>query len=209
MSDVERRRTYNTQRVLIDSTRILSTTFDDGDLYFTGPQIELMRNLVQYANRIESYVAEYESGYYLTPDNDDWDDIQAIVADMEETLMGNPNTLWGYHDRLYEYNEHQKTGAGSYTLEVLEVPAGYVYVVNSIVSNSVGTALNHQHQVCLGNSCVTVHQETQSASAVLVINSGVSYVLAAGDKVKVVYTAAQDADYLVARVWGYMMVVPT
>ena len=208
MSEVERRRAYNAQRVLISSVAVLNPTFDDGDLYFTGPQIEIMRNLVQYANRPENYAAEWELGYYLIPDNDDWDDIQAIVADMEETLMGNPNTLWGYHDRLYEFNEHQKVGAGSYTLEVLEVPAGHVYVVNSIVSNSVGTALNHQHQVCLADSCVTVYQETQTASAVLVINTGISYVLAAGDKVKIIYAAAQDADYLVARVWGYMMLVP-
>ncbi|GAH00705.1 unnamed protein product, partial [marine sediment metagenome] len=51
-------------------------------------QLELLRNLTQYLHRRSSFADEYHTDYYLCADNDDWDVIEAIVADLEETLMG-------------------------------------------------------------------------------------------------------------------------
>jgi len=115
--------------------------------------------------------------------------------------------VWGYTERLYAFDTHTKAGAGTYTITVFTVPAGYVYVVNAIVSNDTATAIKHAHQVCDGDDCMTIHEETQSGAGVLIVNANISYPMEAGDKLKVVFTAAQDADYLVARVWGYKMKV--
>jgi len=88
MSETWRRKTYYKPRVLIDVERVLDPQYDDALLCITGAQLEMLRNLTQYLHRRSSFVSENHDGYYLVADNDDWDDIQAIVADLEETLMG-------------------------------------------------------------------------------------------------------------------------
>ena len=88
MSESWRRKTYYRTRVLVDVDRVLEPQFGDSLLCITGAQLEMLRNLTQYLHRRSTFVAEYESGTYLTADQEDWDDIQAIVADLEETLMG-------------------------------------------------------------------------------------------------------------------------
>jgi len=35
-----------------------------------------------------SFVSEYQEDYYVMPDDEDYDAIQAVVADLEDTLMG-------------------------------------------------------------------------------------------------------------------------
>jgi len=88
MAEAWRRKTYYKPRVLIDVERVLDPQYDDALLCITGAQLELLRNLAQYLHRRSTFVSENHEGYYLVADNDDWDDIQAIVADLEETLMG-------------------------------------------------------------------------------------------------------------------------
>ena len=88
MSTEWRRKTYYNKRVLINTERILDPQFDDSVLCLTGAQLELVRNLMQYLHRRSTFASEYEKGYYLAPTNDEWDDLQAIVADLEETIMG-------------------------------------------------------------------------------------------------------------------------
>lgn len=88
MSEEWRRKTYYDKRVLIDTERILDPQFEDSILCLTGAQLELVRNLMQYLHRRSTFASDYEKGYYLAPDNDEWDNLQAIVADLEETIMG-------------------------------------------------------------------------------------------------------------------------
>jgi len=88
MTETWRRKSYYTPRVLIDVGRVLSPEFPDSLLCLTGAQQELLRNLTQYLHRRSTFVSEYHDGFYLGPDNDDWDELQAIVAELEETLMG-------------------------------------------------------------------------------------------------------------------------
>ena len=88
MSEPSHRRTYYRKRILIESARILAPQFDDGLLCITGAQIEMLRNLMPYLKRRSTFVSSYQVGHYFIPNDADWDDIQAIVADLEETLMG-------------------------------------------------------------------------------------------------------------------------
>lgn len=88
MSEPWRRKKYYNKRVLIETSRILDPQFSDGLLCITGAQIEMLRNLMQYLKRRSTFVSSYETGYYIAPSEEEWDDLQAIVADLEETLMG-------------------------------------------------------------------------------------------------------------------------
>lgn len=132
MSESLRRRRFRYDRVMIESARILDPQLSDAVVYLTGAQVELLRNMTQYLRRIETYVVEYHLGYYLTPTVEDYDDLLAIVADLEETLMGNPNTLWGYHDGLVKVASGVLTGDGDKTIYGAAVPAGEVWRVEGI-----------------------------------------------------------------------------
>jgi hypothetical protein len=88
MSEDWRRKGYYDPRVLIDVPRVLDPQFYDSVLCLTGAQLEMLRNLTAYLARRSTFVSEYHDGYYLAPDNDEWDAIQAIVADLEEAIMG-------------------------------------------------------------------------------------------------------------------------
>ena len=130
MSESERRRKYRYNRVLIESARILTPQFADSVVYLTGPQIEMLRNVTQYLNRLDTYVEEHHSGYYLTPDAADYDDILEIVADLEETLMGNPNTIWGYSGRTESIFD-DTAAEGAFQKWTSGVPVGQVWVLQS------------------------------------------------------------------------------
>ena len=88
MSTEWRRKTYYRPRVLIDTQRILAPQFSDALVCITGAQLEMLRNLTQYLHRRSTYADGYETDYYLAPTEAEWDDLQAIVADLENTLMG-------------------------------------------------------------------------------------------------------------------------
>lgn len=132
MVDVLRKHVAPQYRVLVDAKAFLNTTISGAVLYFTPGQIELMRNLMQYANRRTTFVSDYYIGYYLSPDDTDWDLIQQQVADMEYKLMGNNNILWGYEDTLRIKELEDDAAAGTVVLETDAVPEGKLWVVNLV-----------------------------------------------------------------------------
>lgn len=133
MVDVLRKHVAPQYRVLVDGKAFLNTTINDGVLYFTAGQIELMRNLMQYANRRTTWVSDYYIGYYLSPTDEDWDLIQQEVADLEDTLMGNNNVIWGYADRYAEALEEFDLPAGVSDILCAEVPEGEVWEITGMV----------------------------------------------------------------------------
>ncbi len=88
MSEAWRKKTFYRPRVLIETSRVLYPQFGDSVLCITGAQLEMLRNLTQYLHRRSTFASEYETSGYLTPTNEEWDSIQAIVGDLEEVLMG-------------------------------------------------------------------------------------------------------------------------
>ena len=88
MGNEWRRKTYYRSRVMIETSRILDPQFPDSLLCITGAQIEMLRNLMQYLHRRSTFVTSQEEQYYLSPTTEEWDILQAIVADLEDTLMG-------------------------------------------------------------------------------------------------------------------------
>lgn len=88
MVDELRRQGYVKSRVLVGTWRVLDPQFDDATVYITGAELEILRNLMAYANRESTFVSAYHGTYYLTPTVGEWDSLRAIVAHLEEILMG-------------------------------------------------------------------------------------------------------------------------
>lgn len=95
-----RRKTYYRHRVLISTERVLDPQSEDALLCITGAQLEMLRNLTQYLKRRSTFSQSETEAGYLAPDSDDWDDIQAIVADLEEKLMGCEELFQLFEDML-------------------------------------------------------------------------------------------------------------
>ena len=127
MVDVLRKHVAPQYRILVDAKAFLNTTINDAVLFFTASQIELMRNLVDYANRRTTFVSDYYIGYYLSPDDTDWNLIQGIVADLEGKLMGNNNVIWGYESVYVEAKYNGALPAGDPFLYGATVPEGEVW----------------------------------------------------------------------------------
>lgn len=95
MVDPLRRHKYAFNRILIPAARILSPEFNAVYIFLTGSHVEILRNLLDYANRQHTFVDEYHDGYYISPDDTDWALIRLIVAELELMLMG---TVLGFYD---------------------------------------------------------------------------------------------------------------
>ena len=100
MSIEWRRKTYYKPRVLISTQRVLDPQFADGLICITGAELEMLRNLTQYLHRRSTFSeAETDMGY-LSPSTEDWDTILAIVANLEEKLMGCEELMAIFEDML-------------------------------------------------------------------------------------------------------------
>lgn len=208
MGEVERRRGYGYNRVLIESERILDPEFNDAVVFLSGAQIEMLRNVTQYLNRLGTYAAEYNSGYYLVPTDEDFDDILEIVADMEEALMGNPNTIWGYKD-IYSYFakvEYEVTGIQ--TLQSGVVPAGYVYVINSALGYFISGTV--ESVVISKVTDAGVYEMARDGAPTVDIPLSLygAYPLKEDNRIRIAWDIITEPCYVYIWLTGYMMKVP-
>lgn len=199
---------YAYNRVLLDVGVALDSPFDDGVLWFSGAQIGMLRTIVQYLRRQHTFVETYEEDYYTSPSTEDWDTIQAMVADMEDTLMGNPNTLWGYNDRLLTREAHTMLAPGVWTQEHPVVPAGEIWVMQGLSVYTSVTGAFYDTYVDHGlNATQVVVRQTPTGVKWDVITE-VGFILEEGDFVFVEWNNTVVGQQLVTDVWGYKMKVP-
>ena len=83
-----RKKTYYKPRIIIETQRVIESSIKDSLICLTGGEIEMLRNITHYLERRSTFVSEYQTTGYLCPDVDDWDTISAIVAQLQEKLMG-------------------------------------------------------------------------------------------------------------------------
>jgi len=100
MGNEWRKKTYYKPRVLISTERVLDPQFEDGLLCITGAEFEMLRNLTQYLRRRSTFSEDETESGYLSPSTADWDTIQAIVANLEEKLMGCEELMAVFEDML-------------------------------------------------------------------------------------------------------------
>lgn len=208
MSEEERRRKYRWNHVMIDTPRVLSPQFDDAVVYLTGAQLEMLRNITQYLERRETYVSEYNPGYYLTPTIAEFDGILAIVADLEEVLMGNPNTVWGYKEQYFDEPEDLDADAGYNALDGTVVPAGEVYRVESIRAyDQTSTCGTIEVLINVGGTVIQTEILSNPPANTRIKWDGMC-TLKEDDFIRIAYWGVTVNDVLKARIRGYKVQVP-
>lgn len=87
MSEAWRVKRYYEPRVIVPVTMLTETEIPDTLVCLSGAQVGLVRTLLQYATRRITWASDYQEDYYLAPTNEEWDTIEAFVADLEARLM--------------------------------------------------------------------------------------------------------------------------
>jgi hypothetical protein len=87
MAEEWRIKRYYQPRVLIGVEDTLSCPYPGLVVCLEGSELNVLRNLLQYAHRRATWVSEYHTSYYLAPDNDEWDNIESLVDGLEGKLM--------------------------------------------------------------------------------------------------------------------------
>jgi len=208
MAETERRRGYWHNQVLIDSDRILTPQFGDAVVWLSGAQLEMLRNVSQYLNRISTYCAETHEGYYLVPTDADYDDILAIVADLEETLMGNANVIFGYKDVRYDVSEGTVSGAGDKTRYVDAPAAGEVFRIEGAGARNEDTACTKiRIEAGFIGGYITVAEKLNPAINEEVVFTGI-LTLKEDGAMRATFYGCEDGDFIRFTARGYTMDVP-
>lgn len=207
MSESERRRKYRYDRVLIETARVLPSTLADAVVFLSGAQLEMLRNVTQYLRRIETYVTEYNPGYYFTPTPSDYDDILAIVADLEETLMGNPNTIWGYHDVLCDAKVNLSMPAGDSDVYSTTVPGDEVWRVFNASFSTVSATCTKITLKARIDGVFPILQEVLAPTTQQLYSFQVDITLKAGDFIFCTFSGMTLNDDAHTYMVGYKMEV--
>jgi hypothetical protein len=84
MSD---RRKYYGPRIVIDHDSLELPETQEILVCLTAQELAMVRPILGYLHRRTTFACEYNDGYYVIPDDETWDNIQAIVAELEYKLM--------------------------------------------------------------------------------------------------------------------------
>ena len=208
MSETDAYYLFVKDRVLLLTSQIYRPTAPACWVYLTAQQVEMLRNMTQYLNRPNTYVEEYAGHRYLTPDAEQFDGIQAIVADLEEKLMGNLNVVWGYKETLGDTKSWTSDATTPYTLSSDAVPEGEVWVVNSVraMHNNATPLAMWMYGVNTGNAPLI--DGSQLAAANVPIANAQPIVLEYQGKIDVVIYGLPTSKILYLHIQGYKMEVP-
>ena len=170
--------------------------------------VELLRNITAYLHQERTFVDEYHDTYYLTASVTDFDKLSAIVADLEETLMGNPNTVWGYKDRLASQEDDTETVNTTKIQNHTPPAAGYIHRATGF---SLFSDKNVSSVVLFANFNGTNY--TIAGPFVLTANvpkvvSPFDITLSDNDYIKASWAGLVVPQRVVSSVWGYKMQVP-
>ena len=198
---------YHYDRILIESSRIITPTLPGCTLVLNGAQVEMLRNCAHYLDRRSTFVSEYGELTYETPDDDDWDDIRAQVADLEEKLMGDLNVPWGFNDRIVEDLGGIQSGDGNYSKASTIVPVGEVHKIELVTLMNDTGARGYTQFFATGESdyYYLAYSSGLGQRVPLLYTGG--FTLKAGDRITVVMKTCLNNDVLIGGIWGYKMLV--
>jgi len=208
MTDILRRHKYPQNKMLLPGYSFLNPVIRDAVMHFTAGQIELMRNLTDYANQRDSWVWEYKTSYYLEPDDAEWDLIQQEVADLEGKLMGNNNVIWGYNDVYNDSVVDTAMPAGISSLNGETVPEGEVWVVTGISAFVVSSTCNQIAVGYVGEVGTTFCDNASPIGSGVVYPFKIDLRLKEGHKAFARFYNMTLNDDAYVYFWGYKMEVP-
>lgn len=207
MSETRQREGYISTRVLIEKKYVLNPTFSNVTITLSGGQLEMLRNLTQYLNARSTFVDEYKQGYYFGPTDGDWDNLRAIVADLEDSLMSGDSFARGcrvlrrsiqtiphatlmpivYNDELYDEDD---CWSGTHPTKLFAGRNGY-YMAGASIMIDLDVATRHRALIQVRKngsrtlaSQKIMHHNTAGAKADLTISTGMFW-LVTGDYVEI------------------------
>jgi len=207
MDDYQENLGYVQSRILIEHDRVLTPTLPGCTIVLTGGQVEMLRNVAHYLSRRSTFVEKYNPITYTTPDDENWENILSIVADLEENLMGNENTIFGVKERWSENLGETKSGDGAFSKLSTVVPSGYIYVAQLITVTNF-TRAGGTSFILVADGTTSFYAEHISPLPIYKpLTHDKELVLMAGDWVQVVINGCINGDDIRAGVWGYKMLV--
>jgi len=115
--------------------------------------------------------------------------------------------VWGYTDRLAVRVDHTKVGAGDYAMDFAAVPAGEIWVLNTVVSRNSATASQQEYLLSDTVTFYPIFAYGTPAPNVFRMSGYLQFVMRAGDGVRIWFRACTNADVLTGEIWGYKMSV--
>lgn len=115
--------------------------------------------------------------------------------------------VWGYYDRLAEFVEYTKVGAGDALRTLFTVPEGYIYIVNATMSINNDKVVAQNHLLYNGSNYYTIYRGVPTVVAQWMPNPNVFYVLKKDDKLTFQFVGCSADDVLEFAAWGYIMKV--
>ena len=207
MSDEQTRFPYKFGRVLIESERVITPTLPGVTLQLSGGQVEMLRNIVYHLGSRNTFVSEYFDIDYEAPDDDDWETITTLVADLEYKLMGNENVPWGFNDGYVQRVQELDAVVNDY-LESSTVPAYKVYVVQSVTAKNLTNDFTLLQVFVMYGAVfgpTLIYQSAPVANTPYTWNGSIA--LMEGMFLRAYYNGNTVGDDLDLSVCGYKMVV--
>lgn len=117
------------------------------------------------------------------------------------------NFIFSYYDRLAPSFREQKSGAGTYYVELFEVPENYVYVVrNAFILNETTVAGKTTIQFRYTGVNMHIYSNTPTATWES-INYNMDVPFKEGDSLYWEMTNCNNGDWIRSGCWGYKMKV--
>lgn len=207
MADPLLRRAYVRDRVLIDANRTIDSVFPTIGVILTGEELEILRNLLEYANRIESFVDEYDDNTYVVPDDETWETLQTIMASLEAKLMGGKNTIFGVSDRLVLRQSEFMSGTGGHSQDHDTVPEGEIWVIEGIsflTDTATGLVTPHLDD---GNGDLALGESITLAAWIYTTMRNIQAYLVEDDFLRIEWSNMVDGQKMVSQAWGYILTV--
>lgn len=198
---------YREYDILIDAARVLDSNFPTIGVALDGSECEILRNVLNYAKRRQTFVDTYADNYYLAADDADWLEIETIIGILEAKLMGNDNTLWGYNAPLAEEGDETVEAAGTYDMNLSTVPAGEVWVVQGLTWwSDVATGAVGIFRLTTPGRFALVRSVPWDANKYN-IELGVNATLTEGDNLRFEWYSLLEDQRVIGQAWGYKMKV--
>lgn len=154
--DAWRRKRYYNPRVILDVADVLVSEPSAGLYCLSSVDVSILLNLLQYAHRRSTYAHSYHQEYYLAPDNDQWDAIEATIAELEGRLMSNCceevlAALAAIDGKLADH------GA---TFDQMLTAIGSIALDSAAIATDVAAILGHMPDVVTALECICGQLET-------------------------------------------------
>jgi hypothetical protein len=199
---------YREDRVLLNYRLFLPDEKPGQAVYLTFPELNMLRNMCEYLDRRSTWVYKYFDTFYDAPDDTDWDMIQGLVAELEEKLMPNQITPWGFTDRLAEEIIKVSADAGVNGLVHSTVPNGEVWVVEAHGAVNLATPTVCNLSGAFGGTPVTPYSHGILSPGLWSFSPAIRLVMVAGDVLTAVFYGCTAGDYLISGLYGYKMNIP-